>query len=424
MRLKKSFELALNILIHSKLRSWLTIIGIVIGVAAIVAIVSIGEGAQANVQARLSGLGSDIITVTPGGGRASGGFHFEMAGAGSDFASSNNAKNLTIKDIQIIKTIEGVSFVNGIVSGKASMVYLAQTASVSVQGVDTFPWKNMVSTELESGRYLDSGDSNENVIVVGYRIAHSTFKQQLGINTVITLSANDNPAESYKIIGILKSSGGSDDNSAYMPVSSARGLLDKGNLRLDSISIKTQSSDIVDQVANATDLKLMLSRHVTAKTKDYSVTSPTAIQERLQSVTETFTIFLAAIAAVSLLVGAVGIANTMFTSVLEKTKEIGIMKAIGAKNFDIMMIFLLNSALVGLVGGALGILLGSVVSWILPNFLSGFGPLGGRGGLTTVIPAWLLIYSFLISVSIGMIAGAIPAYRASKLKPVDALRYE
>jgi len=126
-----------------------------------------------------------------------------------------------------------------------------------------------------------------------------------------------------------------------MPISAARAILDSGNDELDSISVKVSSADIVDQVVNQTDLKLMLSRHVTDKTKDYTVTSPTAIQERIQSVTQTFTIFLAAIAAVSLIVGAVGIANTMFTAVLEKTREIGIMKAIGAKNKDIMLIFFL-----------------------------------------------------------------------------------
>jgi len=166
----------------------------------------------------------------------------------------------------------------------------------------------------------------------------------------------------------------------------------------------------------------MLSRHVTARTKDYSLTSAKATQENIQSITQTFTIFLAAIAAVSLLVGAVGIANTMFTAVLEKTKEIGIMKAIGARNFDIMMVFLLNSGLVGFVGGLLGIGLGSLISKLLPALLT--LNLGPGGSVKTVVPVNLLIEAMIISVLIGMIAGAIPAYRASKLRPVDALRYE
>lgn len=424
MRIQKSFKLALNILLHSKLRSWLTILGIVIGVAAIVAIVSIGKGAQASVNERLGTLGADIFTVSSGGDRASRSFGNE---GGSSSATSTKAKNLTQNDVQVIRSVEGVSIVNGLISGRATLDYLAETTSVSVTGADTTAWKNMVTTELDSGRYLDPGDSNENVIVIGNRIASTTFKQQLLVNNVVTLSTTSQPAKSFKIVGILKSSGSSfgsgEDNGIYMPISAARTLLDKGPSKLDSISVKVTNSENVDSIVNETSSRLMLSRHVTDKTKDFSITSSKAMQERLTSVTQTFTIFLAAIAAVSLLVGAVGIANTMFTSVLEKTREIGIMKAIGAKNIDIMLIFLINSGLVGLVGGVIGIVLGAGISYILPNFLSGLGSIG-RGGLTTVLPTSLLVEAILVSVGIGMIAGAIPAYRASKLKPVDALRYE
>jgi len=419
MKFKKSFRLALNILLHSKLRSWLTIIGIVIGVAAIVAIVSIGEGAQASVQERLGGLGADIITVSPGFQRAAGGFRGGFGGGGGgggNAATTTSAKNLTNRDIQAVKSVDGISFVNGIVSGRADISFLAESASVSVQGVDNLAWSNMVTTELESGRYLNPGDTN--VIVIGSRIARSTFKQPLVLNRDITIEGR-----LFKIVGILKESGsGGDDNRIFMPIEQARNVIeDAGNEKIDSIVIKVKDANFVTERTSEIDSRLMLSRHVTNRTKDFTVTSSQATLERVQGVTETFTLFLGAIAAVSLIVGAVGIANTMFTSVLEKTKEIGIMKAIGARNFDIMMIFLLNSGLVGLVGGFLGVGLGSAISFVLPNFLSGIGP---GGSVRTVIPASLLIEALLISIIIGMIAGAIPAYRASKLKPVDALRYE
>ena len=419
MKLKKSLKLAVNILLHSKLRSWLTIIGIVIGVAAIVAIVSIGEGAQLNVQERLSGLGADLITVSPGFERASGGFRGGFGGGGHVMASGSSsittkAKNLTDKDMRIIKAVEGVSFVNGIVSGRADVFYLAESASVSVQGVEPLAWRNIIATELESGRYLNPGDTN--VIVVGSRVAKSTFKQPLALNRGITIEGR-----LFKIVGILKESGG-DDNRIIMPIEQSRDIIeDAGRDKLDSIVIKASSPDLVDQIVSEIDSKLTLSRHVTAKNKDFSVTSSKATLERVESVTQTFTLFLGAIAAVSLLVGAVGIANTMFTSVLEKTKEIGIMKTIGARNSDIMKVFLLNSGLVGLVGGALGISLGSAISTLLPKLLTGLGP---GGSVKTVIPISLLVEALFISIIIGMLAGAIPAYRASKLKPVDALRYE
>ena len=423
MKLRKSFALALNILLHSKLRSWLTIVGIVIGVAAIVAIVSIGEGAQLNVQERLGGLGADIITLSPGVDRASGGFRGFGGGGGGEGRNSggptvnSKSKNITLKDIQVIKSIEGVNFVNGAVSGRTDVFYLAESSTLSVQGVDPLAWKNIVTTELDSGRYLNPGDTN--TIVVGNRVAQSVFKQPLAINRVITIGG-----KLFKIVGILKQSGGfgNEDNRIIMPIDQARNILtDVGKEKFDSITVKVSNPDIVDNITAKIDERLMLTRHVNARTKDFSISSSKATQERIQGVTQTFTIFLGAIAAVSLLVGAVGIANTMFTSVLEKTKEIGIMKAIGARNIDITIIFLLNSGLVGLVGGLLGIGLGSIISAFLPNLLTNLGP---GGSVKTVIPPSLLVEALLVALIIGIIAGAIPAYRASKLKPVDALRYE
>ena len=421
MRLTKSLKLALNILLHSKIRSWLTILGIVIGVAAIVAIVSIGEGAQASVNARLSGLGADLITVSPGFDRAGGGFRMmDDHGGGTRGVSGITTiqKNLTEKDVQLIKSVEGVSFVNGIISGRADVYYLAQTSSINIQGVDPLAWRNIVTTELDSGRYLNPGDAN--VAVIGNRVSATMFKQPIGVNRDITISG-----KVFKVVGVLKAtgSGGGDDSRIYMPITQARTVIDKyaGTDKFDSITVKVDNIDNVDRVTSDIDYKLMLFRHVSNKTKDYSVVSAKAIQAQVQSVTQTFTIFLGAIAAVSLLVGAVGIANTMFTSVLEKTKEIGIMKAIGAKNYDILMIFLLNSALVGLVGGLIGISLGWGISVALPNLLTSIGP---GISIKSVMPISLLIEAILISVIIGMVAGVIPAYRASKLKPVDALRYE
>ncbi len=413
MRIQKSFKLAVNILIHSKLRSWLTIIGIVIGVAAIVAIISIGEGAQVSLQSRLGGLGADQVTVTPGFQRASGGGF----GRGMDRESSIVTNNLTTNDVQVIRNVDGVLFVDGIVSGRASVSYLAETANLNIQGVDPLAWSNMMTTPLASGRLLESSDTG--VVVLGSRVAQTTFKQALAVNQGITINGTV-----YKIVGILESSGGfgGDDNRIFMTVKDARTILGRvGENKYDSIVFKVADSSQAMVIANETDARLAISRHVIGKTKDYTVTSAEATQQSIQSVTQTFTLFLAAIAAVSLLVGAVGIANTMFTSVLEKTKEIGVMKAIGAKNRDIIIIFLLNSGLVGLVGGLIGIGLGVIISSILPNLL---GRIGGIGNITTVVPTNLLIEAILISVAIGMIAGAIPAYRASKLKPVDALRYE
>jgi len=283
--------------------------------------------------------------------------------------------------------------------------------------VDRLVWSKITTSELEAGRFL--GTSDYAMVVVGSSIAENTFKQPLALNRMITI--ND---KSFKIVGILKESGESNDRMVIMPTEAARDILDNvGNNEFDSIVVKVADKDLVDETMTNIDNRLMLSRHVNERTKDYSITSSKAIQETISETIASVTTFLAAIAGVSLLVGAVGIANTMFTTVLEKTKEIGIMKAIGARNRDIMMIFLLNSAMVGMVGGVIGIIVGSVAS----SFIS-FGGAAGAGAagmsISGVVTPGLLTLGLLIAMGIGVSSGIIPAYRASRLKPVDALRYE
>ena len=414
MKASKSAKLALNILLHSKLRSWLTIIGVIIGVAAVVAIMSLGAGMQQSMESSLGGLGADMITVSPGASRASGMFGGGMRfPGGADVMSSDDAENLTKKEINIIRSVDNVQFVQGTVSGRGEIEYLGETASASIEGVDTLVWSMITTSELASGRFLTTSDYNS--VVVGSRLAEDTFKQPLAINRLVSIED-----KSFKIVGILEESGGigGSDNGIYMNIEAARNLLDDVGLNeFDSIEIKVDDEELVEDTMEDIDERLMLSRHVTERTKDYTITSSQAIQETVSEAMSSMVLFLTAIAGVSLLVGAVGIANTMFTTVMEKTKEIGIMKAIGARNRDIMMIFMLNSAMVGMVGGAIGVTIGAVAS----SFIS----LGvGRAGSSGMITPELMILGLGIAIGIGIVSGAIPAYRASKLKPVDALRYE
>ncbi|MCX6818212.1 MAG: ABC transporter permease [Candidatus Aenigmarchaeota archaeon] len=418
MKPSKSFKLALNILRHSKVRSWLTIIGIVIGVASVVAIMSIGTGMQLSLESSLGGLGADIITISPGASRTMGGFR--DFGSDQPSASSSTAKNLTIKDIQALKSVENVDIVTGTVSGRGEVYYLAETTTVSITGVDPIAWNEITTSTLSSGRFL--GASDYSAVLVGNRLATRSFKQPLSVNRVITIEG-----ASFKIAGILNESGGmmggGSDSGIIMPIEAARAVLDDvGTDEFDSIIVKVADADLVEQTMSDIDARLMLTRHVTNRTKDYSVSSSVAMQATISSTLESVTLFLGAIAAVSLLVGAVGIANTMFTTVLERTKQIGIMKAIGAKNRDIMMIFMMNSALVGLVGGVIGLVIGSVASLFVAIPMMG---MGGRGmGAENVVTPQLLVFTLSIAVGIGIVAGLVPAYRASKLRPVDALRYE
>jgi putative ABC transport system permease protein len=419
MRTKKSLQLALNILLHSRLRSWLTIIGIVIGIGAVVSIISISEGAQQQLEERLGNIGADIITISPGASRAQGfegGFRGNFGGGGE--ASTSKQKNLTTRDVMAIRGLDNIKYVMGEVSGRGDLTYSTKTSSVSVTGVDTLAWKEITTEELDSGRFLTKGDTYS--VVLGGRIVQNTFSNGIPLNSMVTIEG-----KTFKVVGIL-----AEGSSVYMPIDIARVTIeDVGDKKFNSISVKINDVSIANETVSLITNKLMMSRGIlNANEKDFTVTSQQALQATVQETMNTMSLFLGAIAAISLLVGAIGIANTMFTSVLEKTKEIGIMKAIGAKNRDILTIFLMNSGMIGLVGGLGGIILGVFGSGLI-SYLGSSSATTSGGGLgrifsNTAITPGLLIFSLAFSIIIGMIAGVIPAYRASKLKPVDALRYE
>jgi len=414
MRLKKSFELALNILVHSRLRSWLTIIGIVIGIAAVVSIISISEGAQAQLEQRLGDLGADILTVSPGFSRATGfGGSFGPPGGERSSSSSSDQENLTAKDVLVLNSISNVDVATGIVSGSADMSYSGESAKISIRGVDPQSWEKITTEELDAGRYLTKADTFS--IVLGGDVVSSTFNKEITINSKVTIEG-----KSFKVVGITASG-----RTSYVPIDIARNILDDvGRDEFASISVKIKDVSLADSTVEEIKKQLMRSRGILKEEDiDFTVTNPSEMQATMEETMNTMALFLGAIAAISLLVGGIGIANTMFTSVLEKTKEIGIMKALGTKNKDVLLIFLFNSGLIGFVGGLGGVILGIFGSGLISMMGSTGGGMTRMFGSTLVTPQ-LLIGALLFSIIIGMVAGAIPAYRASRLNPVDALRYE
>ncbi len=414
MRNSTYLKMGLNMLVHSKLRSWLTIIGIVIGIGSVVGILSLGDAMQEQVQSRLAEMDLTKIIISPGYTKASS----NMPGPGGMGGGGTTTDvELTEDDIEALQGIDGIQYIAGEISGSEPVIYAAQNATLSITGVDPQVWKYMTTLETQSGRLLEPSDKY--VAVIGSGVASGVYDQDIGINQVITING-----KAVRVVGILAEEGEGGDRSIYMPIDGAVNLLDDAEEDVyDTITVKAKSEDLVDSVMEDIVDKLMVSRHIIQEEdRDFSVTASKSMAESVTEMTSSMTLFLGAIAAVSLLVGAVGIANTMFTSVLEKTKEIGTMKAIGAKNRDILMIFLFNSAMVGLVGGILGDLLGACVSTLFP--LLGLRMMGGGSDSSIYFAPDLMALGLILAVIIGVASGVVPAYRASKLKPVDALRYE
>ncbi len=408
MKLNKCSKHAFNMVLHSKLRSWLTITGIVIGVAAVIAIVSIGDGMQQSLNAQLNALGGDIVTITAGHER--GGFMFGMRGGGGAQATTNQIV-LGRSDYQALKSLPDILLIDTEINGIVNVSYLGKTGTVSVTGVDQKVWSQITTSTIQTGRML--GPADQNVIVIGANLASSYFDQPVGINKMITLNGG-----SFRVVGILNDN----TTSVYMPIQMAYQVIpDKTVDIYDTLVVKIRDQNLLDDTITNIQNKLMISRHVTQKTMDFSVTSRKEMQQARAATMSSMSNFLLAIAAVSLIVGSIGIANTMFTSVLEKTKEIGIMKAIGARNPDILLIFLFNAGFIGLVGGIIGVILGTMLSGFLPALMGGGLPMA-RGG--TIVTLNSIIMALSVSVVVGILAGLIPAYQASKLRPVDALRYE
>lgn len=415
MRFIDSLKFALNNLTTRGLRSWLTIIGVIIGVASIIAIVSVGQGMQNVISSQLGALGSDQVYIMPGSSMES-----QMMSRGG-FAKEPGDIGET--DLKIIKSVEGVLAAAPDLMGFVNVEYKNQKAHVYLIGSDE-NWKTVreASFGIESGRFLTSNDRG--VVVLGNKLAHEAFDDEIYVGSQLKIEN-----KTYRVIGVLNEFGGlggsNEDNSVYMTLDDARPY--SGGLGVKdyyAIEVKVEQGR-TDEIAQKIEERLMASRHVTEETIDFSVYTPKMLMEMVMSILGTINLFLYGIAAISLVVGAVGIANTMFTSVTERTRQIGILKALGMTRKDIMNLFLVESALIGLVGGILGLLIGFIISGIIGQIASIFLANTRIGGasLVSISPA-LIIFAIVFSISIGILSGIFPARRAAKLQPVEALRYE
>ena len=406
MLFSESFMMALTSLYANKMRSLLTMLGIIIGVGAVIALVSVGMGVRSNVTSSIASLGSNMLIISPGASNKGG-----VRGA------AGSRQTLKYDDAKAIKSkVKDIDYVSPTVQTSYQIVYGNQNWNTTVEGV-TPEFMSIRSLSVSNGSFISTNDLDKRnrVAVIGTTVAENLFDEKNPVGQNIRI--NNQP---YKVIGLLTSKGQSSmgqdqDDMIYVPLTTAMERM-LGITYVQSINVQVSDSTKMDQVQKNIETLLRQRHHLTAGNKedDFTVRNLTSLMETVSQSTSMLTLLLGAIAGISLLVGGIGIMNIMMVSVTERTREIGIRKALGATFMNIMTQFLIESMVIGVIGGLIGILVGIGASQLISKF----------GNFTTVITATPIIVSFAFSVGIGLFFGIYPARKAAKLDPIEALRYE
>jgi len=413
MLFSENFKVALRALRANKLRSFLTILGIVIGVATVVALLSIGQGATASITNQIRSTGSNLLNISPG--RRQGTF---AAGGGE----SRQTSHLYYADYELLARAlaDNISAIGPTYQSSYTIKFGDQSLDAGVSGA-TAEQKDVRALVVANGRFLTNEDNKSDalVAVLGSQVATDLFGSVSPVGNAILING-----VKFLVVGVLQSKGatfGSPDDGIFIPIQTGYDKLFgdtavfDGKQTLNNILISVKTTDAMDTVSAEATYLLRQSRKLKPSDDvDFHIMNQTDILNTLNSVTQTLTIFLGAIAGISLLVGGIGIMNIMLVSVTERTREIGLLKAVGATRNQILLQFLIETVTLSLLGGIIGILFGVLTATIFR----------ATGLIASVITASSILMAFSFALAIGLFFGLYPAFRAANLHPMEALRYE
>ncbi len=404
--LKDYSRFAINGIKNRKLRSWLTMIGIIIGITAVVSLIGIGQGLKVAISSQFGDIGTDKLTVMASGG---------MGPPGTGVVTP-----LTKDNAKKIEQVNGVKTAIGRLTRSIKLEYndhisFGMAASMA-EGDGRKLIESAMNLEAEKGRLLRDGDTKKTVLGNNFGEKDSQFEKQISVGSNVVIQD-----EKFEVVGILEETGSfAVDGIVFMEEDDLRKILDTSDDEYDIIVAQVHPNADIKAVQENIEKVMRKERDVKVGEEDFTVQTPQAVLAQVNSTLFAVQLFVYIIAAISIIVGGIGIMNTMFTSVLERTKEIGIMKSIGAKNSTIFSLFFIESGLIGSIGGIIGAAVG--ISMAMGLAFAGRMALGSEL-IRAEISIWLVLGSIFGSFLLGSIFGVIPAIRASKLNPVDALRH-
>lgn len=410
MDIWQSVRIALRSLGANKLRSGLTMLGIIIGVMAVITMLSIGRGMQNTVTEQINSIGTNLLFIRPGNTQQGG------------VRQAETAATLTLDDAEAIATLPNIVAVAPTIEGMGQFAYLGNNTVGRLIGV-TPEYLDAMNITLAGGEFIGPSHvtARSAVVVIGAGIATTLFDTADPVGQTIRING-----QNFRVIGVLEPKGGNSylnqDNQAFVPITTAGtrligGQRFRGGNVVSNINVKITDTSVQDLVIQ--DISAVLrERHRVVFQDDFTIYSQQDILNTLNQITDAFTIFLGGIAGISLIVGGIGIMNIMLVSVTERTREIGLRKAVGARKRDILIQFLTEATVLSLVGGLVGILFGALVAQVISGISI------GNSRLQTAIELDAILIAVLFSAAVGLFFGIYPANRAASLHPIEALRYE